>query len=75
MENTEKIEIFFFKLPGNQYKKRSQDGEERRKKEKWGRERKALYEREKKRDEGGGVWWVRVKEMWLKFLFCSWNCL
>jgi hypothetical protein len=31
------------------------------------RERRALYEREKKRDEGGGGvghrWWVRVKEM------------
>ena len=27
-------------------------GKERRKKEKWGRERRALYEREKKRDEG-----------------------
>jgi hypothetical protein len=29
------------------------EGKERRKKEKWGRERRALYEREKKRDEGG----------------------
>jgi hypothetical protein len=36
---------------------------ERRKKEKWGRERRALYEREKKRDEWGVGWWVRVKEM------------
>ena len=32
-------------------------GKERRKKEKWGRERRALYEREKKRDEGGWVGW------------------
>ena len=32
------------------------EGNERIKKEKWGRERRALYEREKKRDEGGG--WV-----------------
>ena len=39
------------------------EGKERRKKEKWGRERRALYEREKKRDEGGVGWWVRVKEM------------
>ena len=70
------------KLPGNQYKKKSQDrdvegkrrkskkkwgrgeapiqvglrGKKEDKKEKWGRERRALYEREKKRDEGGG--WV-----------------
>ena len=29
------------------------EGKERRKKEKWGRERRAFYEREKKRDEGG----------------------
>ena len=65
MENIEKIEFFnfFFKLPRNQYKKRSQDGEERRKKEKWGKERRALYEREKKRDEGGVGWWVQVEEM------------
>ena len=33
------------------------EGKERRKKEKWGRERRALYEREKKRDEGGWVGW------------------
>ena len=38
-------------------------GKERRKKEKWGKERRALYEREKKRDEGGVGWWVQVKEM------------
>ena len=39
------------------------EGKERRKKEKWGRERRALYEREKKRDQGGVGWWVQVKEM------------
>jgi hypothetical protein len=43
------------------------EGKERRKKEKWGRERRALYEREKKRDERGWVGWLllmgTVKEM------------